>query len=143
MKTQIIFLLIIAALNVTVILVVSTSASDGSSIVPGMNYTTPLNGTTATDLEAQFNSTGMMDNWHGTPFSGIPYIGDTFSSLSNFFNTFRFLIDGVGAMLEWCGSFIPASQAVFTLIAWAIRILSGIMFVLLIIEFISGRELLP
>lgn len=142
MKTQFIFLVLVACLNVTALLVLNISVS-GTPIIAGLDYVHPVNGTDYDDFEERFNATDTMDRWSDSPFSGIPLIGDTFSGLSNFFDTFRFLIDGVGTLIEWCGSFIPAGQTVFTYIAWAIRVLTGIMAVTLIVEFISGRELLP
>lgn len=123
-------------------MVMSATDSAGGPIVPGMNYTTPINGTgTLEDWESRFNATTTAESWD--PPLEIPFIGDLVSGFSQFYTQFKFLMDGIPALLDWASSMIPVSTTAFTVIAWSIRILTSIMFVTLIIEFISGRELLP
>jgi len=144
MKTQTIFLFVLLALNLTCTLGFALQTTDGEPLIPGTGYTHPLNATG--DFEAydeRFNATELQEEWNPEPFSGIFILGDLFSGESQVWKTFGFLIDGVPTMLTWTGSFLPTSQDVFTLIANVIRIISMAMLVTLLLELISGRELLP
>ena len=141
MKTQFTFLLIILCVNVSIFMVMGATKTDGSPLVAGVEYTHPLNATGVGGYD--FNATDVYDTWSdSTPDTGFA-LGDLFGGIGQFFEQFRFLIDGVPALLDWFSSFLPVQASVFSLLAWAIRVVTGAMFVTLIIEFISGRELLP
>ena len=53
---------------------------------------------------------------------------------------FRFLFDGVGMTLEWCGSFIPVAQTSFSYIAWMLRALTSAVAVVFVVQMITGRD---
>jgi hypothetical protein len=143
-KTQIIFLLLLLAFNLTCTLCFGLETTDGEPLIPGMKYTQPINGTGSFDDYAErFNVTELQEEWNPKPFDGIFILGDLFSGESQYWKIFGFMIDGVPTMLTWTGSFIPTSQVVFSAVANVVRIISVAMFVLLLIELISGRELLP
>lgn len=144
MKSQFIFLTIVLSLNLTIALVMAIETTDGEPLIPGVEYVHPVNASGSFDEYAErFNATDVMDKWGATPFDGVPILGDIFSGGNQFWNVFGFLIDGVPSLLTWTGSFLPTSQAVFGLIADVVRVVTSVMFVTLVIEFISGRELLP
>jgi len=143
MKTQFTFLLVILCVNISAFMVMNTMKTDGTPIVPGVQYVQPINASgSISDYEKRFNTTETVDEWSASPFSGIPIIGDLFTGLSQFYDQFKFLMDGIPALLDWFGSFLPVQATTFTVIAWAVRIITGIMFVTLVIEFVSGRELM-
>lgn len=142
MKTQMIFLVVILCINVTCFVVMTFNTVTGTTLVPGMQYVSPINGTgDLDDYTGRFNSTELMDEWRAEPLEGIPT--DVFSGLSQFFDNFRFLIDGVPSLFSWLGSIIPVDATAFEIVAWGIRIITACMFGTLILEFITGRELLP
>jgi len=141
MKTQFTFLLIILCVNVSIFVVMGATKADGSPLVSGVEYTQPLNATGASGYD--FNATDVYDTWSDSSSDTGFALGDLFGGIGQFFDQFRFLIDGIPSLLDWFSSFLPVQVSVFTIIAWAIRIITGAMFVTLIIEFISGRELLP
>lgn len=143
MKTQFIFFVVIIALNLTITLGMSLTDSDGNPLIAGMGYAKPVNGTASWEDFDQYNSTDIMDTWQTTPFVGVPIVGDLFTQANQLQNLFGFMIDGVPSLITWTGSMIPTAQGTFTLIAWVVRIISGIMFVTLMLEVIGGRELLP
>jgi len=144
MKTQFTFLLIILCVNVSIYMVMTTTKADGSPLVAGVEYSQPLNATgDIEDYADHFNATDVYDTWSdSSPDTGFA-LGDLFGGVGQFFEQFKFLIDGVPSLLDWFGSFFPVQISVLTVISWAIRVITGVMFVTLIIEFISGRELLP
>jgi hypothetical protein len=144
MKTQFIFLLVILVLNLTITLCMTLTDSNGNPLIPGVKYVTPVNATgDLSDYADRFNSTEVMSEWQATPFAGVPIFGDIFSQANQLQDMIGFMIDGVPSMLTWLGSFVPTAQTIFTLIANVIRVISGIMFVTLVLELIGGRELLP
>jgi hypothetical protein len=144
MKTQMLFLLIVACINVSLFIASNLTTTTGEPLIAGMGYTSPLNSSsTIADFESRINATSAFENWQDTQDSGYFNIGDVFSGLSQFWATFRFLIDGIPALFDYMGSFIPVASSGFTYVAWGFRILTGIMFVTLVIEFVSGRELMP
>lgn len=145
MKTQFTFLIIIFCLNLSILITVNAKQSDGvTPLIPGLAYSQPLNATgDISDYEERLNATELIEGWSGTQDVDYSNIGDSFSGLSDFWNTFRFLIDGLGALLDYIGSMFTSGLSAFNLISWGIRGVSAVMFVTLVIEFISGRELLP
>lgn len=140
MMTQFKVLLFILCINVIAIAVLTTTTS-GTPMFPFVKYSQPLNSTgTVEEYEENFNGTGLVDTWQ--PQSGFGFAGDIFSGLNMFWSIFRFLIDGLPMTLEWVGSFVPAASTAFTVFAWIIRILTGVMTTTLVVEFITGRQLL-
>lgn len=136
------FLSLIACFNVGLVMVAMFSTETGTDLIAGF---TPLNSTSGTiaDFEERINATSAFENWQDTQDSGYFNIGDVFSGLSQFWSTLGFLIDGVPALLSYMAGFIPVVATGFEIVAWGLRILTGIMFVTLVIEFVSGRELMP
>jgi len=144
MKNTTMFLVVIACMNITIFMAMNAKTSDGNSIVPGLDYTRPINASgSIEEYVEQWNTTGILEDWRGEGPTNLPIVGDLFSGVTNFWDKFRFLIDGIPSLLDWFSSFLPVQATAFTIIAWAIRALTGIMFTIWVIEFISGRELLP
>jgi hypothetical protein len=113
----------------------------GTVLIPGLNQAYATNSTgSLTEYEQNFNGTSNVDSWQ--PVGGYGFAGDIYSGLNMFWTVFRFLIDGLGMALEWIGSFIPAANTAFTIVAWIIRILCGATFATLVFEIITGRQLL-
>lgn len=140
MMTQFKILLFILCINVIAIAVLATT-TEGTYMFPFVEYTHPLNSTgTLEEYEENFNGTALVDTWQ--PQTGFGFAGDIFSGLNMFWTIFRFLFDGLGMTLEWVGSFVPAASTAFTVIAWVLRILTAVMSVTLVIEFITGRQLM-
>lgn len=138
MRTQMLILVFLCAINVVAFMVLNAQTG-GAYIFPFVGYSHGVNQTgTLEDYEDNFNSTGTVEAWQ--PSGSFGFAGDIFGGLNLFWNTFRFLIDGFGMTLEWVGSFIPAGQGIFVFIATALRVLFGIMFVTLVIEIITGRS---
>ena len=140
MMTQFKILLFLLCINVVAYMVLNAQTG-GAYLFPGVQYSAPLNETgSMSSLEENFNGTGIVDTW--TPVGGLGFAGDISSGLNMFWNTFRFLIDGLGMTIDWVGSMIPAGQVMFTFIAWIFRILGGVMFLTLAVELITGRQMM-
>lgn len=150
--TQFKILLFLLCVNISACVILNAQTG-GAYIFAGVRYAAPLNETgSLSDLEENFNGTQIIGGPDGTggwqPVGGLGFAGDIFSSLNMFWNIFRFLIDGLGMTIEWVGSMSPTGQAVFMglsmfqAIAWLFRILGGVVFTTLIIEFISNRNLM-
>jgi len=146
MMTQFKILLFLVSINVVAYMVLNAQTG-GTYIFPGVQYSAPMNGTgSMSDLEQNFNGTNVLGGINGTggwqPSGNYGWAGDIFSGLNMFWNTFRFLIDGLGMTIDWVGSMIPAGQIMFNFIAWIFRILGGVIFVTLVYEMITGRNLM-
>lgn len=138
--TQFKILLFLLCVNVCAYVILNAQTG-GAYIFPGVQYAAPMNETgSLSDLEENFNGTEAVETWK--PVGGLGFAGDIFSGLNMFWNTFRFLIDGLGMTIDWVGSMIPAGQTMFALIAWIFRILGGVVFLTLAVELISGRQLM-
>lgn len=143
MKTQFKILLFLFCINVTAYAVLTATTTSGEYIFPGVQYSGAANATSDLDqFESEFNATDAASSWSATPFSGIPLVGDIFSGLNMLFSRIRFLVDGFGMTLEWIGSFIPVAQTAFTWIAYILRGVFAICAFTLVIELITGRELM-
>ena len=130
--------LFLLALNITAY-VVLTATTGGVYLFPFVQYSHGLNSTgNVTNYETAFNGTQAVEQWD--PQGGYGFAGDLFSGLNMFWTTFRFLIDGLGMTLDWVGSFIPAAQTSFTYIAWMIRVMFGVVTVVMVYQFITGRN---
>ena len=145
MMTQFKILLFIFILNVVAGLVMNAQTG-GTYFIAGTQYMHGLNATSDTDtFESELNATDIAGNWQATPFSGIPVIGDIFAGLNLLVKNLKFLFTGFSSMLQWVGTFIPSSggRTALNLIAAALNAVFGLMCVTLVIEMISGRQLLP
>ena len=141
MITQFKILFFFLCINVVAFAVLYIN-TQGSIIVPGLDYAYPLNSTgSLSEYESNFNGSSLVDTWE--PVGGYGFAGDIFTGLNMFWTVFRFLIDGLGMALEWVGSFIPVASTAFTVIAWILRILAAVMVATLVIEMITGRQFLP
>jgi len=144
MKNTTMFLVVMACVNIAIFMAMEAKTSDGNSIVPGLDYSRPINASgSMEDYEERLNASDIMEDWRGEGATNLPIIGDLFSGVTQFWDRFRFLVDGIPALLDWFSSFLPVQATAFTIISWAIRAVTGIMFAIWVIEFISGRELLP
>lgn len=143
MKTQFVFLLVMLCLNVSLV-IVGYASSQGTTLIAGMDNISALNGTgSADDYTGVLNATEIMDEWRSEGTGSTFILGDVFTGVNQFFTVFRFLIDGVPYFFDLIGSTLPVGAEAFGWIAMGIRILTAAMLSTLIIEFISGRELLP
>jgi len=142
-KTQVKYLFALACVNIAIIIIMSTRSSTGTYVFPGVNYSRPLNASgSASEYMERYNATETVEAWESTPFSGIPIIGDIFSGLSLFYNQFRFLAEGFSPLLNWFTSFLPVDTTVLTVLCGGLVALHWIMVCTLIIEFVSGRQLI-
>ena len=136
MRTQWELLLGLFVINLGIGLVIGLA-------LPGTGYVAgAASGMNATDYENHFNATSIVKSWSGTPFSGIPVIGDIFGGLSFLWQNIQYLVDGLPMLLDWIKtSFITDStaQAAFTVIEYAIRAVYALLISMFVIEFISGR----
>jgi hypothetical protein len=113
--------------------------------LPGTAYVTPTgpnSGVNATEYEQHFNSTQIADSWEGTPFSGIPIVGDIFAGFSYLYQNLQYIIDGLPKFLLWIEeTYIPDStgQLAFEVIANALRAIYAFLIAIFFIELISGR----
>jgi len=110
--------------------------------LPGTAYVAAGTSLNATQYEQQFNSTKIATSWGGTPFSGIPVIGDIFAGFSYLYQNLQYLIDGLPKFLDFIKtSYItdPQGQLAFEVIADAIRAIYAFLITIFFIEFISGR----
>jgi hypothetical protein len=122
---------------------VTAKTTTGEPIIPGLLYTQSLNATgSVEDYTDRFNATSTIDEWSGTT-STSNLFGDVFSAVSQFWDSFRFLFDGIGTLLDYFGSMLTGGLNAFNVVAGAIRVLSAFMAITLIIEIIGGREFLP
>jgi hypothetical protein len=98
-------------------------------------------GVNATQYEQQFNSSDIA-RWKGSPFSGIPVIGDIFAGFNYLWQNIQYLVDGLPKFLDFIKtSYIvdPTAQLAFDIIENAIRAIYALLIVIFLIEFISGR----
>jgi hypothetical protein len=110
--------------------------------LPGTGYVANGPPVNATDYEQHFNGTAIAKGWSGTPFSGIPIIGDIFSGLGFLWQNVQYIVDGLPMFLNWIkNSYITdaSAQLAFDVIANAIRAIYAFLIAMLAIEFISGR----
>ena len=109
----------------------------------GTDIVSPAQGiANATEYEQHFNATQIADNWQGTPFSGIPLIGDIFAAFNFLWQNIKYLVDGFPILLEWIqDSFITDAAAAwtFSVIANVLRAIYGLLITMFLIEFIGGR----
>lgn len=97
---------------------------------------------TPEEYEAHFNSTAIASGWEGSPFSGIPMIGDIFAGFNFLWQNIKYLIDGFPALLTYIdNSFITSSEGhiAFLIITNALRAVYALLITMFLIEFISGR----
>jgi hypothetical protein len=109
---------------------------------PGTAYVANGPSVNATEYEQHFNGTAIAKGWTGTPFSGIPVIGDIFSGLGFLWQNIQYIVDGLPMFLNWIKtSYIsdPNGQLAFDVIANAIRAVYALLIAIFAIEFISGR----
>lgn len=135
MKIQFAILLFIACLNLATGLIVALA-------LPGTEYVQASNPSNSSEYESHFNATETAENWRGTPFSGIPVIGDIFSGFHFLFTNFYYLIDGFPMLLTWMSDtyIVDASaKTAFFVITNVMRALFAILMSIFVIEFISGR----
>ena len=137
------YLFALACINIVAIIIMNTTTASGDYLFPGVKYAKPLNASGSYDeyLE-RFNATETVEKWQSTPFSGIPIIGDIFSGLNLFWNQFSFLAAGFAPMLTWLTSLVPVNTTVLTLLCAGLVMLHWVMLCTLIIEFVSGRQLI-
>jgi hypothetical protein len=110
--------------------------------LPGTGYVATGPAVNATDYEAHFNGTAIAKGWSGTPFSGIPIIGDIFSGLGFLWQNIQYIVDGLPMFLNWIkDTYITDATAklAFDVIAGAIRAIYALLIAIFAIEFISGR----
>ena len=111
--------------------------------LPGTGYVSSGSGVVnATVYEQHFNASSIASGWGGTPFSGIPIIGDIFSGLGFLWQNIQYIVDGLPMFLNWVrDSYItdPGAILAFNIIAGALRAIYAFMFAIFVIEFISGR----
>lgn len=111
--------------------------------LPGAAYTSPIAGELdAEEYEERFNATGLATEWKGTPFSGIPIVGDIFAGFSFLYQNIQYIVDGLPRFMDWISaSFIQDStaQAAFLVIANALRAIYAFLIAMFVVEFISGR----
>ena len=110
--------------------------------LPGTGYVANGPPVNATEYEQHFNGTAIAKGWSGTPFSGIPIIGDIFSGLGFLWQNVQYIVDGLPMFLNWIkNSYITdtSAQLAFDVIANAIRAIYALLIAMLAIEFISGR----
>lgn len=94
------------------------------------------------EYEAHFNSTDIATSWSGTPFSGIPMIGDIFGGFNFLWQNIKYLVDGFPALLNYFdATFITSSEghAAFFIITNSLRAVYALLISVFLIEFISGR----
>jgi hypothetical protein len=134
------FRILLFLLCVNVVAAFALNAQTGGQyLFPGVGYAHPLNSTGDADsYEENFNSSGLVEQWD--PQGGYGFAGDLYSGLNMFWTMFRFLFDGVGMTLEWCGSFIPVAQTSFSYIAWMLRTLTAAVAVVFVVQMITGRD---
>jgi hypothetical protein len=109
---------------------------------PGTGYVASGPAVNATEYEQHFNGTALANGWTGTPFSGIPVIGDIFSGLGFLWQNIQYIVDGLPMFLNWIkDSYItdPDGQLAFDVISNAIRAVYALLIAIFVIEFISGR----
>ncbi len=110
--------------------------------LPGTAYVTSASGVNATEYEQQFNSTQIQQTWTGTPFSGIPIVGDIFAGFSYLYQNIQYLVDGLPKFMLWIeDSYISDvnGRLAFEVVAGALRAIYAFLFAMWLIEFISGR----
>lgn len=136
MKVQWELLLGLFIINLSVGIVMSLA-------LPGTAYVAATNtGVNGTEYEQHFNSTKIASGWSGTPFSGIPVIGDIFAGFSYLYQNLQYIIDGLPKFLLWIeDSFITdaSGQTAFEVVANALRAVYALLITMFFIEFISGR----
>jgi len=146
MMTQFKILMFLFILNVSSFVVMNAATASGDPLVPGAQYSRPINDTGLTEqAEAQFNATEMIEEWDTSPEIGIPLFGDIYYVAVSFVSKMRFLFDGFGMTMDWAGSFISSSGGFNALnaIGLIIRAIGVIMVATLVFEVISGRRFLP
>ena len=110
--------------------------------LPGTDYVGPAITQDAADYEEHFNGTSIMDSWEGTPFSGIPIIGDIYAGLTFLWNNIKYIVDGLPMLLDWIrDSYITegVGRTAFDVISGAIRAIYAFLIAIFVIELISGR----
>ncbi|MFA5365386.1 MAG: hypothetical protein WC325_09435 [Candidatus Bathyarchaeia archaeon] len=111
--------------------------------IPGTVYVrAAYNGMNVTEYEAHFNSTEIATGWQGSPFSGIPMIGDIFAGFNFLWQNIAYLVDGFPALLTYIdNSFITTSEGhvAFYVIEGVLRAIYALLISMFLIEFISGR----
>jgi hypothetical protein len=110
---------------------------------PGTLYVrAAYEGVTPEEYEAHFNSTEIATSWSGTPFSGIPMIGDIFAGFNFMWQNIKYLVDGFPALLNYFDStFITTADGhtAFFIVTNALRAVYALLISVFLIEFISGR----
>ncbi len=140
MQTQFRIILWFLLFNI-VAFVVLNATTNGEYLFPGVDQMHPINATgNVTEYEDQFNGTQLVEGWQ--PAGNYGFAGDLFSGLNMFWNMFRFIIDGVGMTIEWVATFIPAASTALTWVAYIIRGIMAAIAASMVIEFITGRQLL-
>jgi hypothetical protein len=135
MKTQYELLLGLFVINLSIGIVMGLA-------LPGTAYVAGGSPVNATEYEAHFNSSAIAKGWSGTPFLGIPIIGDIFSGFAFLYQNIQYLIDGLPKLLDFIStSYITdaSGQLAFTVISNAIRAVYALLICIFLIEFISGR----
>lgn len=111
--------------------------------VPGTVYVkAAYNGMSADEYEQTFNATQIATGWESSPFSGIPMIGDIFAGFNFLWQNIAYMVDGFPALLNYFDyTFITTSDGhvAFLIIENMLRAVYAILFVMFLIEFISGR----
>jgi hypothetical protein len=111
--------------------------------LPGTNYVrAAYDGVNATEYEEHFNSTEIATGWQGSPFSGIPMIGDIFAGFNFLWQNIVYLVDGFPALLTYIdNSFVTTVEGhvAFLVVINALRAVYAALIALFLIEFISGR----
>ena len=110
---------------------------------PGTGYVrAAYNGVNATEYEEHFNSTEIATGWQGSPFSGIPMIGDIFAGFNFLWQNIKYLVDGFPALLTYIdNNFITTTEGhvAFLVIVNVLRAIYALLITMFLIEFISGR----
>lgn len=135
MKTQYELLLGLFVLNLSIGIVIGLA-------LPGTEYVAGGQPINATEYEAHFNGTQIATGWQGTPFLGIPVIGDIFAGFNFLVQNFQYLVDGLPKLLTFISETYIADasgQLAFAVIANALRAVYALLIFVFFIEFISGR----
>jgi hypothetical protein len=109
----------------------------------GTEYNNPLAPEIdAEEYEGHFNSTELAEGWAGSPFSGIPIVGDIFAGFNFLWQNIQYLVDGLPMLLTLIGdTYITDATGLlaFNVVANVLRGIFALLISMFLVEFISGR----
>lgn len=138
MKVQWELLLGFFIINLSIGLVMGL-ALPGTGIVSGGPV---LDSNQSAQYQAQFNASQIVSSWGGTPFSGIPIIGDIFAGFNFMWQNLQYILNGLPLLLQYIAqTYITDIDAYnsFIIISYALQAIYAFLMVWYLIEFISGR----